>query len=156
MRRRNLLPLLCLLFIIHHSSFCISPAVRVSNIHAVYNTRMAQHPDVLILGGGVIGLSTAYFLTQAGARVEVLDKGDLGQESSWAGAGILSPAPPVGRARTPHDLLAAHSARLHPRMADQLRVATGVDNGYLQCGGWGVFGVDEPIPLRQWRDEEIA
>ena len=28
-----------------------------------YNTQMATHPDVLIVGGGVIGLSTAYFLT---------------------------------------------------------------------------------------------
>src|SRR5438876_6848641 len=117
---------------------------------------MAQHPDVLILGGGVIGLTTAYFLTQAGARVEVLDKGDLGQESSWAGAGILSPAPPVGRARTPHDLLAAHSARLHPQMAEALRAATGVDNGYLQRGGWAVFSPDEPIPQRQWHEDEIA
>lgn len=117
---------------------------------------MAQHPDVLILGGGVIGLTTAYFLTHSGVGVEVLDKSDLGQESSWAGAGILSPAPPIGRARTPHDLLAAHSARLHPQMAEELRAATGVDNGYLQRGGWGVFGSDEPVPLRQWRDDEIA
>jgi len=117
---------------------------------------MAQHPDVLILGGGVIGLTTAYFLTRSGARVEVLDKGDLGQESSWAGAGILSPAPPVSRARTPHDLLAAHSARLFPPLSEELRSLAGVDNGYLPRGGWEVFGPDEPIPLRQWRDDEIA
>ena len=61
---------------------------------------MSRHPDVLILGGGVVGLTAAYFLARAGARVDVLDKGDLGQESSWAGAGILSPAPPVDRARS--------------------------------------------------------
>jgi len=29
---------------------------------------MTEHPDVLILGGGVIGLSTAWFLAEAGAR----------------------------------------------------------------------------------------
>src|SRR5206468_6233106 len=115
-----------------------------------YNSLMAQHPDVLILGGGVIGLTTAHFLARAGARVEVLDKGDLGQESSWAGAGIIPAAPSVGRARTPHDLLAAHSARLHSRMAGHLRIATGVDNGYLECGGWEVFGPDEAVPLQQW------
>src|SRR3989440_7022270 len=96
----------------------------VSPPPAEYNTRMAQHPDVLILGGGVIGLTTAYFLTRSGARVEVLDKGDLGQESSWAGAGILPPTLPLGRARTPPDLLAAHSALLHPQMAEELRAAT--------------------------------
>ena len=47
-----------------------------------------QPRDVVIVGGGVIGLTTAYFLTRAGLRVSVLDQGPFGQESSWAGAGI--------------------------------------------------------------------
>src|SRR5215472_138642 len=97
---------------------------------------MAQHPDVLILGGGVIGLTTAYFLTRAGVHVEVLDKGDLGQESSWAGAGILSPAPTLASARTPFDLLAAHSARLFPQLSEDLRRSGGLDNGHVVRGGW--------------------
>src|SRR5689334_16926699 len=100
---------------------------------------MAQHPDVLILGGGVIGLTTGYFLTRAGARVTLVDKGEFGQESSWAGAGIISPAPPPEHAAHPYDLLAAHSALLHPQLSEQLRQTTGVDNGYLACGGWELF-----------------
>src|SRR5437588_55905 len=88
---------------------------------------MSSPPDVLILGGGVIGLTTAYFLTRAGVRVEVLDKGDLGQESSWAGAGILSAAPSPARARTPFDLLAAHSARLFPQLSEDLRSSGGLE-----------------------------
>lgn len=47
--------------------------------------------DVAVVGGGVIGLSIAYFLAKAGVRVEVLDRGDFGREASWAGAGILPP-----------------------------------------------------------------
>jgi glycine oxidase len=116
---------------------------------------MAQHPDVLILGGGVIGLTTAYFLTRSGARVAVIDKGDLGRETSWAGAGILSPAPSVARARTPDELLAAHSARLFPQLSEELRGSTGLDNGYLVRGGWELFDADERPPLRLWRDQEI-
>ena len=50
-----------------------------------------KQPDVLIIGGGVIGLTTAYFLAREGVGVEVVDQGDFGQEASWAGAGILSP-----------------------------------------------------------------
>src|SRR5262249_21645049 len=57
----------------------------------MYNKGMAQHPDVMILGGGVIGLSTAYYLAREGVAVEIVDRIDFGQESSWAGAGILSP-----------------------------------------------------------------
>jgi glycine/D-amino acid oxidase-like deaminating enzyme len=37
-------------------------------------------------------LTTAYYLAKSGGRVVVLDKGDCGQEASWAGAGILPPS----------------------------------------------------------------
>src|ERR1035437_478124 len=48
--------------------------------------------DVLILGGGVIGLSIARELHKRGvSRITVIDKGTIGQEASWAAAGILAP-----------------------------------------------------------------
>lgn len=49
--------------------------------------------DVVIAGGGLIGGSIASELARAGLRVAVLDRQEPGQEASWAGAGILSPAP---------------------------------------------------------------
>jgi glycine oxidase len=90
--------------------------------------------DVLIIGGGVIGLSLAYELAQHGARVRVIDRGPLGSESSWAGAGIL---PPGARHPQAHPLeqLAALSAELHAHWAEQLRAETGIDTGYRRCGG---------------------
>ncbi len=91
-------------------------------------------PDVLIIGGGVIGLTTAYFLARDGVRVTVVDQGDLGQESSWAGAGIISPGNP-NRARSPLGQLRARSAELFPELSHELREGTGLDNGYLRCGG---------------------
>ena len=68
----------------------------------------------------MIGLTTAYFLAREGARVEVVDKGDFGQEASWAGAGILPPGDPA-HARTPFDQLRSHSAALFPTLSDELR-----------------------------------
>ncbi len=56
---------------------------------------MAATADVLILGGGVIGLTTAYCLAEEGIRVAVLDRSDLGREASWAGAGIIPPGDPA-------------------------------------------------------------
>ena len=47
--------------------------------------------DVVIVGGGVIGLSAAYALAREGVRATVLDRGALGRAASWAGAGIISP-----------------------------------------------------------------
>lgn len=52
---------------------------------------MKHSADVLVVGGGIIGLSCAWRLREAGLSVQVLEKGVCGQEASWAGAGILSP-----------------------------------------------------------------
>ena len=64
----------------------------------------------MILGGGVIGLTTAWFLAEAGVRVALVDKGDFGQQASWAGAGIISPGN-LEHASTAMDQLRARSRR---------------------------------------------
>jgi glycine oxidase len=114
---------------------------------------MTGNPDVLIIGGGVIGLTTAYFLAREQVQVEVVDQGDFGQESSWAGAGILPPGNPE-RAQSHLDQLRAHSARLFPTLSAELRERTGIDNGYLRSGGLMLGDADEAA--RGWRGEGIA
>lgn len=48
--------------------------------------------QVIILGGGVIGITTAYYLARAGAQVTVLERQDgVAQETSFANAGQVSP-----------------------------------------------------------------
>jgi glycine oxidase len=49
--------------------------------------------DAVIAGSGLIGASIALELASAGLRVATFDSQPPGRESSWAGAGILSPAP---------------------------------------------------------------
>ena len=48
--------------------------------------------DVLILGGGVIGLSCAYYLLKAGRSVRVIDQGKVGCGSSHGNCGTLTPS----------------------------------------------------------------
>ncbi|HWE37293.1 MAG TPA: glycine oxidase ThiO [Isosphaeraceae bacterium] len=115
--------------------------------------------DVVIAGGGVIGLSIAYLLAREGIGATVLDRGELGREASWAGAGIL--APEAERPGSPLGKLRARSARLHAEWAEALRGATGIDNGYRRCGGVDVaIDAGEEQALRaiagRWRDEGIA
>lgn len=50
-----------------------------------------MEPDVLIIGGGVIGISAAYFLAGEGINVAVIDKGELGSGSSYGNAGLICP-----------------------------------------------------------------
>jgi glycine oxidase len=49
------------------------------------------HPDVLVLGGGIIGLACARELALRGLRVEVVERLPAGSEASMAAAGMLSP-----------------------------------------------------------------
>jgi glycine oxidase len=115
---------------------------------------MLQHPDVLILGGGVIGLSVAYSLAREKMRVEVLDKGELGQEASWAGAGIIPPGNPA-RARTPFDRLRALSSEAFPALSRELCERTGIDNGYLRCGGLVLPEGHDDADDQEWRGDGI-
>jgi glycine oxidase len=118
---------------------------------------MAKHPDVAIVGGGIIGLSCAYFLARAGLSVEVFDRGDLGKEASWAGAGIIPPGNPHGAA-TPIDRLRAIGSMRFPGFSDELRELTGIDNGYLRCGA--IEFLDDEEEVREvtdlWETEGIA
>src|SRR4051812_30730176 len=85
-----------------------------------YNARMAKHPDVAVIGGGIIGLTAAYFLTKAGLTVEVFDRSDLGTEASWAGAGIVPPGH-FEFAATPLDQLRAIGSERFPAFSHELR-----------------------------------
>ncbi len=120
-----------------------------------YNTRMANHPDVTVIGGGIIGLTAAYFLAKGGRRVEVLDRQDLGREASWAGAGILPPGNPA-RAATPADRLRAESVSRFAEFSAELRAVTGIDNGYVRCGGIEILGEADADVLGMWEEEGIV
>lgn len=91
--------------------------------------------DVLVIGGGVIGLSLAWELANRGSRVRIIDRGELGREASWAGAGILPPAS-LSKALHSYDRLRGLASGLHGPWAADLKRETGIDTGYRRCGGW--------------------
>ena len=49
---------------------------------------------VTVIGGGIVGCITSFFLIEKGYEVTLVDQNTIGQEASWAGAGILSPLLP--------------------------------------------------------------
>ncbi len=54
---------------------------------------MSPRPDhVIVIGAGMVGLSTAWFLQREGVRVTVVDRGGVAAGSSWGNAGWLAPA----------------------------------------------------------------
>ncbi len=82
----------------------------------------------------MIGLSLAWELSKRGTRVSIVESGAIGGGASWAGAGILPPAPRVNLV-DPYDQLLSLSHELHADWAGELRELTGIHTGFRKCGG---------------------
>jgi glycine oxidase len=89
--------------------------------------------DVAIAGGGLIGASIALDLAGAGLGVGLFDRQEPGLEASWAGAGILSPAPESAAlfALVP---LAKASMAIYPEFVRMVEEASGRSVGYRPKG----------------------
>ncbi|MRH99279.1 FAD-dependent oxidoreductase [Kriegella sp. EG-1] len=48
--------------------------------------------NVIIIGGGIIGLCSAYFLLKEGHKVTVIDKSDISEGASFVNAGYITPS----------------------------------------------------------------
>lgn len=114
--------------------------------------------DVLIIGGGVIGLSTAFELAGRGCVVTVIERQATGTEASWAGAGML---PSGGRldAESPELRLRSYSHSLWPDWLRVLSELTGIHSGYRSSGALQLFEGDQPQSIdehcRIWTDERV-
>ena len=94
---------------------------------------MITTQDITIIGGGIIGLLTAREFINAGATVCLIEKNSVGQESSWAGGGILLPLYPW-RQHQAITQLVIQSLSLYPELATQLLAETGLDPEWRRCG----------------------
>lgn len=89
--------------------------------------------DYVIVGAGVIGLLSARELALGGARVLVLERGEAGRESSWAGGGILSPLRPWQQPDAVTRLV-QWGQTTYPHLVQDLLEETGVDAQWRRCG----------------------
>ena len=92
-----------------------------------------MNPDFLIIGGGVIGLATAFRLAADGAQVCIVERGASGAEASWAGAGILAPLLPWQYPAVVTDLC-QRGAALYPDWIAAIEAASGIAAQYWRCG----------------------
>jgi glycine oxidase len=89
--------------------------------------------DVVVIGGGVAGLSVARELARWGTRVALVERGRLGAEASWAAAGMLAPQVEADGRDEFFDF-ACSSRDAYPTFAAALREETDIDIE-LDCTG---------------------
>jgi glycine oxidase len=102
----------------------------------------------VIVGGGIVGCSIAFFLAKAGVRPLVLERTAVAAEASSGGAGLLSAQAHTDEAGPLFDLKLASRA-LFAGVADELRERTDMDIEYRQLGHVvPVFGEDDARAVR--------
>lgn len=90
--------------------------------------------DVLIVGGGVIGLAIGWRAAQRGLRVEVVERAGVGAGTSRVAAGMIAPIAEAEPSEPALLALARESAARYPAFVDELAQATGADPGYRRFG----------------------
>ncbi len=108
--------------------------------------------DTIVIGGGIIGLMTAKELIESKMSVLIVDKGAIGNESSWAGGGILSALSPWLMQQSVSDL-AQWSQKIYPILVEELINSTPI-NPELINSGMLVINPDEPDRCISWAKKQ--
>lgn len=94
---------------------------------------MAAAPDVVIVGGGVIGAACARELARSGRRIRLVERGGEAGEAWRASAGLLSPQIDARR-EDPLFELGIGGREYWREQAPALRESTGIDVGLVESG----------------------
>jgi glycine oxidase len=115
-----------------------------------------SRPDVLIIGGGIVGCACAYELAKRGAAVTLLEYGKTGMQATNAAAGMLAPLTEASAADAMLDA-GLRALRAYPALVAELEQACGFDLEFRQHGILHVaFDEDDADALRRraaWQRE---
>ncbi|MEX3789219.1 NAD(P)/FAD-dependent oxidoreductase [Paraburkholderia sp. BR14374] len=111
---------------------------------------VSDNPDVLVLGGGLVGSAVAWGLARDGANVTVLDQDDGALRASRGNFGLVW-IQGKGYGLSPYARWSRSSASRWPSLAAALRDETGIDVALRQPGGFHFFFSEDEIAERAKR-----
>ncbi|GIP56778.1 FAD-dependent oxidoreductase [Paenibacillus sp. FSL W8-0186] len=105
----------------------------------------------IVIGGGILGASTAYQLAKSGAEVTIVDRKDLGQATD-AAAGIICPWISQRRNQAWYKL-AREGARFYPALIEELERDGETETGYARVGALRIHKEQDKLVELQKRAE---
>jgi glycine oxidase len=97
-----------------------------------YQGMSKPFPDIIVIGGGVIGLASAWKLAQRGVRVKLLERNFCGCGASNASMGVL--APPTPLSHNPLQLIHRKSLSIFSDFVEDLENCSGIKVNFTRCG----------------------
>ncbi|MFJ7233643.1 glycine oxidase ThiO [Streptomyces tendae] len=117
--------------------------------HTPRTPRTSRTPDVLVVGGGIIGLVTAWRAARRGLVTALVDP-EPGGGAAQVAAGMLAAVTELHYGEETLLALNLASARRYPEFAAELTELTGHDLGYRRCGTLAVaLDADDRAHLRE-------
>jgi glycine/D-amino acid oxidase-like deaminating enzyme len=101
---------------------------------------LTSSADVVVIGGGIIGATTAYFLARRGLKVALVEKGRVGAEQSSRNWGWCR--------QQNRDARELPLSGIALRLWDELTTQIGQDLGFRRCGLR--YATDDPKQLEEW------
>ncbi len=98
--------------------------------------------NVIIIGGGVIGLGIGWQLSKAGLLVSLFERGRVGQGASWAAAGMLAPFSEAHTEEPELLKLGCESLSLYPKWVEELQSDSGITIDY-RVDGTLIVGIEQ-------------
>ncbi|WP_036302812.1 glycine oxidase ThiO [Methylobacterium sp. 77] len=123
---------------------------------AIEAATLPERSDVVVVGAGLIGLSSAWRLAEAGLTVTVIERDTVGAGASLAATGMLAPAAEHEPGSDPLLPLALESLARWPGFRDDLQTASGIGIDYREEGTLVLaIGRDEVDRLRFRHDLQV-
>ena len=131
-----------------------SPESEPCRLDCIFMT-LNSTQDVVIIGGGIIGLSLAQELALQKLSVTVLDRGQMGQEASSAGAGMLAPRAEMREAGPLAQLLLA-GRKIYSEFVKQVSSRSGVGIDFSVSGLLLVaLNLEQQVELDRRKQQQI-
>jgi glycine/D-amino acid oxidase-like deaminating enzyme len=112
------------------------PASKRSLIYA-WSEASEMDYDVIVIGGGLVGVSIAWGLSTCGYRIAVVDESDVAYRAARANFGLVwSSSKGLGNAA--YSRWSRTSTANWHQLAAALKAETGVDTGFVQSGGFSI------------------